>query len=156
MAEPDPLTDLFTLFAAPLAGTIKSFEQFRKGVEEFLRGFRLPGPESAWRRESQPAVQSIALRDLSRHAEQDALVEDALNWRDGVDIWVNNAGGLPDATPRYLTRTPTDRWDAQIALNLTAGVTQLFGIEGNGRITKIVDERDQSRRLGFVSKPSQL
>jgi 7-alpha-hydroxysteroid dehydrogenase len=33
-------------------------------------------------------------------------------------IWVNNAGGLPDATPRYLTRTPEDRWDAQVDLNL--------------------------------------
>lgn len=38
----------------------------------------------------------------------------------GVDIWVNNAGGLPDATPRYLTRTPEDRWDAQMDLNLKA------------------------------------
>ncbi len=36
------------------------------------------------------------------------------------DIWVNNAGGLPDATPRYLTKTPEDRWDAQIDLNLKA------------------------------------
>ena len=35
-----------------------------------------------------------------------------------IDIWVNNAGGLPDATPRYLTRTPEDRWDAQVDLNL--------------------------------------
>lgn len=35
-------------------------------------------------------------------------------------IWVNNAGGLPDATPRYLTRTPEDRWDAQVDLNLKA------------------------------------
>jgi 7-alpha-hydroxysteroid dehydrogenase len=33
-------------------------------------------------------------------------------------IWINNAGGLPDATPRYLTRTPEDRWNAQIDLNL--------------------------------------
>jgi 7-alpha-hydroxysteroid dehydrogenase len=38
----------------------------------------------------------------------------------GMDIWVNNAGGLPDATPRYLTRTPEDRWDAQMDLNLKA------------------------------------
>lgn len=38
----------------------------------------------------------------------------------GPDIWVNNAGGLPDATPRYLTRTPEDRWDAQLDLNLKA------------------------------------
>jgi 7-alpha-hydroxysteroid dehydrogenase len=35
-------------------------------------------------------------------------------------IWVNNAGGLPDATPRYLTKTPEDRWDAQVDLNLKA------------------------------------
>ena len=34
----DPLTDVFNLFAAPLAGTIRSFEQFRKGVDEFLMG----------------------------------------------------------------------------------------------------------------------
>ena len=37
-----------------------------------------------------------------------------------IDVWVNNAGGLPDATPRYLTRTPEDRWDAQLDLNLKA------------------------------------
>lgn len=38
----------------------------------------------------------------------------------GLDIWINNAGGLPDATPRYLTKTPEDRWDAQMDLNLKA------------------------------------
>ncbi len=38
----------------------------------------------------------------------------------GLDIWVSNAGGLPDATPRYLTRTPEEKWDAQIDLNLKA------------------------------------
>ncbi len=38
MAETDPLSDIFTLFAAPLANTLKSVEQFRKGVDEFLRG----------------------------------------------------------------------------------------------------------------------
>ncbi len=38
----------------------------------------------------------------------------------GLHVWVNNAGGLPDATPRYLTRTPEDRWDAQVDLNLKA------------------------------------
>jgi len=39
-----------------------------------------------------------------------------------IDIWVNNAGGLPDATPRYLTRTPEDRWDAQTELSRKAVV----------------------------------
>ena len=38
MADNDPLADVFNLFAAPLAGTIRSFDQFRKGVDEFLRG----------------------------------------------------------------------------------------------------------------------
>ena len=37
-----------------------------------------------------------------------------------LTIWVNNAGGIPDATPRYLTRTSEDNFDAQIALNLKA------------------------------------
>jgi 7-alpha-hydroxysteroid dehydrogenase len=40
-----------------------------------------------------------------------------------IDIWVSNAGGLPDATPRYLTRTPEDRWDAQLDLNLKSVFT---------------------------------
>jgi len=34
----DPFSDVINLFAAPLAGTIRSFDQFRKGVDEFLRG----------------------------------------------------------------------------------------------------------------------
>lgn len=38
MADNDPLAEMFNLFAAPLAGTVRSFDQFRKGVDEFLRG----------------------------------------------------------------------------------------------------------------------
>ena len=37
-ARPDPLADLFTLFATPLSGTVRPIEQFRKGVDEFLKG----------------------------------------------------------------------------------------------------------------------
>jgi len=37
-ARPDPMADLFTLFATPLSGTVRSIEQFRKGVDEFLKG----------------------------------------------------------------------------------------------------------------------
>lgn len=37
-----------------------------------------------------------------------------------LSIWVNNAGGIPDGTPRYLTRTTEENFDAQIALNLKA------------------------------------
>lgn len=54
--------------------------------------------------------------------ELDALNAIAAAGRDagGIDIWVNNAGGLPDATPRYLTRTPPEKWDDQLNLNLRA------------------------------------
>jgi len=57
--------------------------------------------------------------DVTNSAELEQLAALAVE-EGGIDIWVNNAGGLPDATPRYLTRTPEDRWDAQIDLNLKA------------------------------------
>ena len=52
--------------------------------------------------------------------DQVRMAAEAAKELGGLDIWVNNAGGLPDATPRYLTRTPIDRWDAQLDLNLKA------------------------------------
>ena len=71
------------------------------------------------------AVQSRGRRaayvpvDVTLGEQLDLLVAAAKDLG-GLDIWVNNAGGLPDATPRYLTRTPEDRWDAQLDLNLKA------------------------------------
>jgi len=38
MADSDPLSQMFSLFAAPLSATVQSFEQFRTGVEQFQRG----------------------------------------------------------------------------------------------------------------------
>ncbi len=58
--------------------------------------------------------------DVTAPGALEALGQAAHDELGGVDLWVNNAGGLPDATPRYLTRTPEDRWDAQINLNLKA------------------------------------
>ncbi|MDA0978365.1 MAG: SDR family NAD(P)-dependent oxidoreductase [Proteobacteria bacterium] len=57
--------------------------------------------------------------DVTQMAELENLADTA-KALGPIDIWVNNAGGLPDATPRYLTRTPEDRWDAQMNLNLKA------------------------------------
>jgi len=38
MAESDPLSQMFQLFAAPLSATVQSFDQFRKGVDQFQKG----------------------------------------------------------------------------------------------------------------------
>jgi 7-alpha-hydroxysteroid dehydrogenase len=58
--------------------------------------------------------------DVTAPGELDLLAQTVATEFGGLTVWVNNAGGLPDATPRYLTRTPDDRWDAQIDLNLKA------------------------------------
>lgn len=58
--------------------------------------------------------------DVTASGELEALGAAAADHLGGIDLWVNNAGGLPDATARYLVRTPEDRWDAQIDLNLKA------------------------------------
>lgn len=50
----------------------------------------------------------------------EALAEATVAELGKLTIWVNNAGGIPDGTPRYLTRTPEENFDAQIALNLKA------------------------------------
>ena len=56
--------------------------------------------------------------DVTSSAALHALADEAVAQLGTPSIWVNNAGGLPDATPRYLTRTPEDRFDAQMDLNL--------------------------------------
>jgi 7-alpha-hydroxysteroid dehydrogenase len=58
--------------------------------------------------------------DVTAAQQVEALGRHCLEVLGEPGIWVNNAGGLPDATPRYLSRTPEDRWDAQLDLNLKA------------------------------------
>lgn len=65
-------------------------------------------------------VQAVCVPADVTQDEQIAAIAAAAKEAGGLDIWVNNAGGLPDATPRYLTRTPADKWDAQMDLNLRA------------------------------------
>ena len=71
-------------------------------------------------------IQALGRRGVAHPADvtepdaQAGLAEAAVAEFGGLDLWVNNAGGLPDATARYLTRTPIDRWDAQLDLNLKA------------------------------------
>ena len=59
-----------------------------------------------------------------------------------LSIWVNNAGGLPDGTPRYLTRTSPDQFNAQLDLNIKAAwsgcvVAAKYMSENGGSIINI-------------------
>ena len=58
--------------------------------------------------------------DVTDIDQLEALGQAATDMLGHVDIWVNNAGGLPDGTPRWLTRTTPEQFDAQIDLNLKA------------------------------------
>ncbi|MFN2100513.1 SDR family NAD(P)-dependent oxidoreductase [Altererythrobacter sp. MF3-039] len=58
--------------------------------------------------------------DATSNDELEKLAEAAVATFGKLTIWVNNAGGIPDGTPRYLTRTAEENFDAQIALNLKA------------------------------------
>ncbi len=62
----------------------------------------------------------ICTADLTAANGLEKLENTVASLTDTLDIWVNNAGGLPDATPRFLTRTSPEQWDAQIDLNLKA------------------------------------
>lgn len=58
--------------------------------------------------------------DATSHGDLDRLADATVRQFGKLTIWVNNAGGIPDGTPRYLTRTAEDNFDAQIALNFKA------------------------------------
>ncbi len=58
--------------------------------------------------------------DATDSAALEKLADQTVSELGRLTIWVNNAGGIPDGTPRYLTRTPEENFDAQIELNLKA------------------------------------
>ncbi len=65
--------------------------------------------------------QAIAVQtDVTSEADLERLGNAAVEAFGKIDIWVNNAGGLPDGTPRWMTRTSVEEFQAQINLNLTA------------------------------------
>lgn len=83
--------------------------------------------------------------DVTSVEQIDMLGEQVAASLGAPTIWVNNAGGLPDATPRYLTRTPEDRWDAQIDLNLKSvwagSVTAARHMEAGGGVIINISSR---------------
>ena len=58
--------------------------------------------------------------DATSMAALETLAQRATEALGTISIWVSNAGGIPDGTPRYLTKTSEAQWDAQINLNLKA------------------------------------
>ena len=44
--------------------------------------------------------------DVTDNAAVEALAQKAISEFGHLDIWVNNAGGIPDGKPRYLTDVP--------------------------------------------------
>lgn len=58
--------------------------------------------------------------DVTQDGAMEKIGDLAVETFGGLTIWVNNAGGLPGATPRTFRKTPKEAWDAQIALNFTA------------------------------------
>ncbi len=58
--------------------------------------------------------------DVTDLAQIDRLLDETTKQLGAPSIWISNAGGLPDATSRYLTRTSEAQWDAQLDLNLKA------------------------------------
>ena len=55
--------------------------------------------------------------DVTKKDQLENLALQTINEFGSINIWVNNAGGLPDATPRYMTKTSEEQFDAQIDLN---------------------------------------
>lgn len=91
------------------------------------------GADVAIAARSMPDIEKVAdeVRERGRRAaaiQTDAtdvaqihrLAEETQKQLGAPSIWVSNAGGLPDATARYLTKTSEAQWDAQIDLNLKA------------------------------------
>ena len=56
--------------------------------------------------------------DVTIKDQLENLASSTIQELGAINIWVNNAGGLPDATPRYMTRTSEAEFDAQIDLIL--------------------------------------
>jgi 3-oxoacyl-[acyl-carrier protein] reductase len=70
----------------------------------------------------------VALRDLADADEQNALVDEAWNWRGGVDMWINNAGAdvlTGDAAGWSFERKLQQLW--RVDVTATVRLSRLIG-----------------------------
>ena len=61
--------------------------------------------------------------DITDGAFVDELAERATSELGGLTLWVSNAGGADDRTPRHLADMPDQQWDHQLDVNLRAVLT---------------------------------
>jgi 7-alpha-hydroxysteroid dehydrogenase len=80
-----------------------------KEIEEVASAIRALGRRSV-------AVQT----DVTAEGALEALATRTTSELGAPTVWVNNAGGIPDTTARYLTKVDNDAWDSQLDLNLKA------------------------------------
>ena len=80
-----------------------------KEIEDVATGIRALGRSAI-----------AVVTDVTQAGALEALAKSATDELGAPTIWVNNAGGIPDTTARYLTRVDDEAWDAQVDLNLKA------------------------------------
>ena len=100
--------------------------------------------------------------DVTNIDSMEKLGQKAFDKYGKLSIWVNNAGGLPDGTPRYLTKTSPDQFNAQLELNINAAwsgcvVAAKYMNEKGGSIINISStssknvEKDSMLDLCFIA-----
>lgn len=95
------------------ADVIVHARRSRQGAEESAAAIRELGREAV-----------VMLADLAEQAEQDRLAQDAWNWREGVDIWVNCAGVdlLTGEAPRWSFEEKLEAlWRVDVTASLRLG-----------------------------------
>ena len=61
--------------------------------------------------------------DITDRDFVEGLADRAVAEMDRLTVWVSNAGGADDRTPRHLADMPDRQWDDQLDLNLSAVFT---------------------------------
>ncbi|WP_083914688.1 SDR family NAD(P)-dependent oxidoreductase [Ilumatobacter nonamiensis] len=88
--------------------------------------------------------------DITDGAFVDDLADRAKDEMGQVTIWVSNAGGADDRTPRHLADMPDRQWDYQLDLNLRAVFT------GSRAAARVLDDGGSIINIssGAALKPS--
>lgn len=85
---------------------------------------------------------TVVLADLSRHGDQDALVDAAYQWRGEIDVWVNNAGAdvlTGDSVRQSFEQKLETVWqvDVTATIRLTRAIGARMKTRGHGTIINI-------------------